>query len=97
MILKKETEPLQIEYLDYLTVIVDPIWTVQRKALKYKESEIDYFQLLSLEKEPDKVEYIDEIFIEGFDKPENEIQYVERMEIKNKNQKFTQRTFFRKK
>ena len=53
----------------------------QRNVKKCEVSERDAIQLLSLEKEPDKVEYIDEILIEGFDRPENEIQLIEQMEI----------------
>ena len=38
-------------------------------------------ELLSLKKDPNNVEYIDEILIQGFDRPENEIQLIEQMEI----------------
>ena len=95
---KIEKQPLLIESLDYLTILVDQNLRIQRKLANCQIQERDAIELLSLEKESNNVEYIDEILIEGFDKPENEIQLIDQMEIlkqikpENENKKRKKKT-----
>ena len=77
---KVDKEPLAIEYLDYLSIIVDQKLKAERNNLKCIIQERDAIELLSLEKESNNVEYIDEILIEGFDRPNNEIQLIDQID-----------------
>ena len=49
MILKKEKEPLAIEYLDYLTILVDQQLRAQRTTQKCIKQNIDTFEILKFE------------------------------------------------
>ena len=91
---------LSIEYLDYLTILVDQQLRIQRQLERCIVQGIDSIEILNLEKEEPKIQkkdtftilreakaplqtdYIDELQLEGYVKPENEEQIVEQIEIK---------------
>ena len=75
----KPKSPLSVEYLDYLSIVVDQSIINQRR--QYKISERDELKIPAEIKEPSQVEYIDELFISGEEKPKNEIQLIDQMEI----------------
>ena len=75
----KPKSPLSVEYLDYLSIVVDQ--SIINKRRQYKMSERDELKIPAEIKEPSQVEYIDELFISGEEKPKNEIQLIDQMEI----------------
>ena len=75
----KQKAPLSIEYLDYLNIVVD--YNILRSRRKYEKSKIVELEIPSLERIPSQVEYIDELLISGEEKPENEIQLIDQMEV----------------
>ena len=57
------------------------IITKNKKMQEFQVVERDLISILSLQKEPLDTEYIDELFINGIYKPDNEIQLVDQMEV----------------
>ena len=78
---KIEKDPLSMEYVDTYSILVPKNLRVQNNNKICIIQERDEIQLLSLEKEKNNIEYIDEILIEGYIKQDNEIQLIDQMEI----------------
>ena len=76
--------PLIIDQQDYLSIQTDQNLLIGRKpeSLRiYEIEERDSIKISSIQQGPLKQEYIDELFIQGYKKPENEIQLIDQMEI----------------
>ena len=81
IILKKEKEPLEIEYLDYLVVLVDHRWRFYNKMKKCIFQNIDTIKLETLIKPENEINYIDSIKLLSHEKPENNVEERDRIII----------------
>ena len=77
-ILQKEKELLSIEYNDILSTIVEP---KLKRAPNPEISERNPFKILAKVKELLQIEYVDDLFINFREKPENEIQTIDYIEL----------------
>ena len=73
--------PLIIEQQDYLSIKTSQILKTRKKIEKYNVDERDNIKISSIPRETLKSEYIDELVIQGYNRPENEIQLIDQMEI----------------
>ena len=73
--------PLIIESLDFISIEKDQRLLRGKNDRQYNLEERDNIKILAMEKDPLKAEYIDELYIQGYNKPENEIQLIDQMEI----------------
>ena len=82
-LLSRPKAPLIIENADFLSIQIDQQLRSKKKYSpeNYAVIERDNIKILPLKKDPLKTEYIDELNIQGYKKPENEIQLIDQMEI----------------
>ena len=80
-ILKKEKDPLLIEYLDYLSIIVDQKTRIDRFMGKCIIQDIDQIQLETLQKPDNEINYTNSIEILGNEKPENVVEERDAIDI----------------
>ena len=73
-ILAEQKEPLVIENQDYVSIVVDQKLRSKAKSKTYTIEERDAIEIFSKPRDPLQTEYIDELYIQGNIKPENQIQ-----------------------
>ena len=82
-LLSAPKDPLIIESQDYLSIQNDQrlFRAKHDDGKKYDIEERDNIKIVGIQKDPLKAEYIDELYIQGYNKPDNEIQLIDQMEI----------------
>ena len=80
-ILNEEKPANEIEKIDDFNLKADTTYQKMTKLRQLGIEERDSLEILSQPKEPLQTEYIDELYIQGEIRPENEIQVIDQMDI----------------